>query len=255
MPEARTPRRRPETKTRTTLPNRPKGRWRLLLGLLPIVLVAASTYAAMRSPWLTVQHVRVAGAKTLDEGDVATISGLAGKSMLRLPLSDARSRIVALPQVRSVSFDRKWPKGVTIRVAEREPAAFWVVGGRDYVVDADGVVLAAGAPNRPAARIVEPDSARVMGPGDRVHPDAVAFAQRIAGESPRFTNHSVKELEYTAGVGITAVFTNGLRVTFGDERAYEYKVAVLAKLVEQLSARGVPLRAVDLRFGERVTYE
>ena len=33
------------------------------------------------------------------------------------------------------------------------------------------------------------------------------------------------------------------------------KVAVLAKLLDQLSAQGVKPRAIDLRFGERVTYE
>jgi hypothetical protein len=65
----------------------------------------------------------------------------------------------------------------------------------------------------------------------------------------------VRELEYSAHVGVTAVFDNGLRVTFGDERSYEYKVAVLSKLLDQLQAKGVRPRAVDLRFGERVTYE
>jgi cell division protein FtsQ len=251
----RTPRRRPEAKTRKNLPNRPHGRWRLLLALLPIVLVAVATYAAMRSPWLTVQHVRVAGAQTLDERDVAALSGLGGESMLHLPLTEARNHILAIPQVRSASFHRAWPHDVTIRVIEREPAAFWAVGGRDYVVDADGVVLAAGAPSGPAPRIVEVDSNRVMGPGDRVHPDAVALARRVFNESPRFMNQGVKELEYRPGIGVTAVFASGMRVTFGDERAYDYKVATLSKLLEQLSPRGGPPRSVDLRFGERVTYE
>jgi hypothetical protein len=94
-----------------------------------------------------------------------------------------------------------------------------------------------------------------MGPGDRVHPDALALAARIVQESPRFLNQSVQVLEYRPGIGVTAVFGSGMRVTFGDERSYEYKVSVLSKLLEQLSARGTTPRAVDLRFGERVTYE
>ncbi len=44
-------------------------------------------------------------------------------------------------------------------------------------------------------------------------------------------------------------------MTFGDERSYEYKVAVLSKLLDQLKAQGRTPQAVDLRFGERVTYE
>jgi cell division septal protein FtsQ len=141
-----------------------------------------------------------------------------------------------------------------LHVKERVPVAFWSTGGRDYVVDQEGVVLAAGVPSGPAPRIVEPGD-RVMGAGDRVHPDAIALAGRIMRESPRFLGQSIHELEYRAGIGVTAIFENGLRVTFGDERSYEYKVAVLSRLLDQLSAKGPPPRSIDLRFGERVTYE
>jgi cell division protein FtsQ len=225
------------------------------MAALPIVLVALATYTALRSPFLTVQEVRVAGAETIDVHDLALLSGLEGESMLRLPLDEARARLIEVPQVRSVAFKRNWPQAVTLRIEERTPVAFWSVGGRDYSVDAEGVVLAAGAPSGPAPRIVEPEAGRSMGPGDRVQPDAIALAERIFRESPRFLGQGVRELEYRAAIGVTAVFDNGLRVTFGDERSYEYKVAVLAKLLDQLQAKGVRPRAVDLRFGERVTYE
>jgi hypothetical protein len=122
-------------------------------------------------------------------------------------------------------------------------------------VDVEGYVLSAGAPSGPAPRIVEPGEGRLLNPGDRVHPDAIAFARKIFEESPKFLGQAVRELEYRGGVGVTAVFDSGLRVTFGDDRAYEYKVQVLTKLMGQLSARKVTARAIDLRFGERVTYE
>jgi cell division protein FtsQ len=204
---------------------------------------------------LTARNVRVAGAQTLDHAGLVELSGLEGESMLRLPLDNARSRILEVPQVRSVVIKRSWPQTVTIHVEERRPFAFWSVDGRDYTVDAEGVVLAAGVPDGPAPRIVEPGGNRVMGPGDRVHPDAIALAARITAEAPRFLGQTVRELEFKPDVGLTAVFGNGMRVTFGDERSYDYKVAVLSKLLEQLSTRGVTPRAVDLRFGERVTYE
>src|SRR5690606_10816931 len=96
---------------------------------------------------------------------------------------------------------------------------------------------------------------RVLNPGDRVHPDAVAFAQRIMVESPQFLDANVTELEYQAGVGVTVIFDGGLRVTFGDDRSYDYKMAVLSELLRELASQGVQPSAVDLRFGERVTYE
>ncbi|HLF71116.1 MAG TPA: FtsQ-type POTRA domain-containing protein [Dehalococcoidia bacterium] len=209
----------------------------------------------MRSPWLTVQDVRVSGAQTLDTASLAELSGLQGQSMLRLDVDQARSRLLEVPQVGAVSVHRSWPNTVTLRITERIAVAIWTVGGVDYAVDASGVVLGPGAPAGPAPRIVEPDSGRVMSPGDRVHPDAIALAQRIFEESPRFLGESIDQLEYNPAIGVTAVFQSGLRVTFGDERAYDYKVAVLAKLLDQATAAGRPPHQVDLRFGTRVTYD
>ena len=256
MSEDRTPRRRPEKQTRRTTARQPQQTGRRLLYLaLPLLLAGLLTYVALRTPWLTVQHVGIEGAETLDAAALVELSGLKGKSMLGLPLDDARERLLTVPQVKAVSFSRSWPQGVTIHVREREPVAFWAVGGHDYAVDAEGYVLGGGAPDGPAPRIVETDQNRVLGPGDRVHPDAIALARRIFQESPRFLGEGVFELEYRPDVGVTAVFENGLRVTFGDERAYEYKIAVLANLLDQLAATRYTPRAVDLRFGERVTYE
>ena len=175
--------------------------------------------------------------------------------MFGLPVDGARSRLMALPQVKSVSIERNWPDGVTITIEERQPAAFWSIGGRDYVVSADGIVLGGGAPDGPAPRIVDVGNEVGLNVGDLVHPDAIALAQRILKESPRFLGKDVELLEYRTGVGVTAVFYGGMRVTFGDERSYEYKVAVLAELLGNLSLQGVTPEMVDLRFGERVTYE
>ena len=255
MPEDRVPRRRPEAKHKHTVSTPRRLRWSWVFAGFSLIVAAVSTYFLIHSPVFTVDQITIKGAETLDQQALVDISGLQQQSMLRLPLGQARENLKALPQVKSVRFEREWPDGIVIKIEERVPYAFWSVGGREYIVDVEGVVLAAGAPDGPAPRIVEPDSPRIMGPGDRVHPDALALAARIASESPRFLGQSVQVLEYRPGIGVTAVFGNGMRVTFGDERAYEYKVSVLSKLLDQLSARGAKARAIDLRFGERVTYE
>ena len=256
MPEDRTPRRRTEATQPTQTHRKPASWLRWFLLAVPIVLVAVGTYGLLQSPLFKVQEVKVVGALTLDEREVSAITGLKGQSMLRLPLDAAYRHVLSLPQVKSVSLERQWPNTVTLQITEREPAALWSVGGRDYAVAADGTVLAGGAPSYPAPHIVETNSNRVMGLGDRVHPDAIALAQRVFKESPSFLGQGVQQLEYRPDIGVTAVFQNGLRVTFGDERAYEYKVAVLSQLLDQLAAaKQRPPRSVDLRFGERVTYD
>jgi cell division septal protein FtsQ len=257
LPKDRSPRRRPEPISRFQAPRRPGvlSRLRWLLTVVPILFVAAGTYYVLNSPWLTVQQVHIQGTESLDQASLIEISGLQGRSMFGLPVKGAQARLMAVPQVKSVSIERNWPDAVTITIEERKPAAFWSVGGQDYVVSAGGYVLGGGAPDGPAPRIVEVGNDRTLNVGDRVHPDAIALAQRIFKESPRFLGEDVESLEYQADVGVTAVFHGGMRVTFGDERSYEYKVAVLAKLLDQLSVQGKTPKMVDLRFGERVTYE
>ncbi len=260
MLKDRSPRRRPEAQSQRSQggPRRTfrwSVPWRLIVALLPLVFVAAGAYAVMQSSLFTVQKVSVQGTVSLDQASLAQISGLQGKSMITLSDEGARRRLLAIPAVRAVSINRQWPDTVVITVQERLPVAFWNVNGHDFPVDQDGVVLSAGAPDGPAPRIVEMTPGRVLQPGDRVHPDAIEFAQRIMGESPRFLDANVTELEYEAGVGVTVIFDGGLRVTFGDDRSYDYKVAVLSELLQELDSQGIHPSAVDLRFGERVTYE
>ena len=257
MSKDRSPRRRPEPISRFQAPRRVSvlSRLRLVITIIPIVLAGVGTYYVLNSPLLTVQEIRIQGTETLDQASLVEIANLDGRSMFGLPVDGARRRLLALPQVKSASIERDWPDGVTITIEERQPAAFWSVGGQDYVVSADGYVLGAGAPDGPAPRIVEVGSERTLNIGDLVHPDAIALAERIFKESPRFLGEDVELLEYRVGVGVTAVFHGGMRVTFGDERSYEYKVAVLAELLDNLSVQGETPETVDLRFGERVTYE
>ena len=257
MSEERSPRRRTEaTKRPKTTRRLNPGILRWFLLVVPIVFVAVGTYVVINSPLLRVQEIEVTGAQTLDVAELGVITGLKDQSMLMLDVDQAYKNILALPQVRSVSLEREWPNSVSLQITEREPAALWTVGGRDYAVAEDGTVLAGGAPSGPAPHVFEPESNRVMGLGDRVHPDAIALAMRVFKESPRFIGQGVQQLEYRPDVGVTAVFQNGMRVTFGDERAYEYKVAVLSSLLDQIAAakQRAP-RNVDLRFGERVTYD
>lgn len=258
MLKDRSPRRRPNVQSHNNGYRRGfrwNIRWPLVLALAPLLFAAAGSYFVLNSSLLSVNTIRVEGAIRLDKASLAQISGLYGSSMLTLSEGDAQRRLLAIPDVRAAGISREWPDTVVITVHERTPVAFWSVAGHDFPVDQDGVVLSAGAPDGPAPRIVEVTPGRVLAPGDRVHPDAIAFAQRIMAESPQFLDARVSELEYKADVGVTVIFEGGLRVTFGDDRSYDYKVAVLSQLLQQLADKNIQPSAVDLRFGERVTYE
>ncbi len=255
MPRRRSPRRRPEKKTSQRARASFGSIWPAFIVLGSLLIAGFATYAILDSSWLRVQTIRVAGAETLDAVAIAELSGLAGRSMIDLEAADARRRLLQVPEIGSVGFRRGWPRGVTIQITERQPVALWSAGGRDLPIAADGTVLSGGAPDGPAPRIVDLTPERALAPGDRVAGAAIELARRVVAEAPRIAGQAVREVQYSAGVGLTAVFHNGLRVTFGDERSYDYKVAVLTTLLDELKARGQAARAVDLRFGQRVTYE
>src|SRR3970040_71343 len=197
--------------SRFKAPRRPGvfSRLRWLLTVLPILFVAAGTYYVLNSPWLTVQEVRIRGTESLDQASLIEIAGLEGRSMFGLPVDGARARLPSLRPISAVAIERACPAGVTLAVGERLPAAFWSVAGQTYVVSADGFVLGGGGPEGPAVSIVEVGHRRRLHGGGGVPPDAIALAQRIFKESPRFLGEDVEVLEYRAVVGVTAVFHDG----------------------------------------------
>lgn len=238
------------------LPQVKLGSWStrlLVLACLAAILVSGGWWL-YRSPLLTVQKTEVVGVETLDPEVVTAAAGLAGQNLLRLDLNGARARVEALPQVRAAKVTRTFSRTVRITVEERQPAAFWMVGGRRYVVDRDGVILGAGLPDEGAPIInqLEPDWRPV--PGDRVDAGAVELATRLLDNSERYLGLRVVSLEFRDSDGLTAVFDDGLRATFGDPHDFDYKVSALYMLMRTAEEQQVALHAVDLRFGDRLAF-
>ena len=87
------------------------------------------------------------------------------------------------------------------------------------------------------------------------------LAARLVRESNTAFGRSVLALVYKQNSGLTAVLSGSetddkpLWVTFGDSRDYDYKVAALYVLIEQARQSDLSLNAVDLRFGDRLTFQ
>ena len=62
-------------------------------------------------------------------------------------------------------------------------------------------------------------------------------------------------LEYSEHSGLTATFDGGLRATFGDSRDLDYKLSVLYVLLEKAQEQSTEVHAVDLRFGNNVSFQ
>jgi cell division protein FtsQ len=256
----RLPGRQTHSRAMEPLARRPKKgdmlrRARRVAFLTLLAAMAVGGWWVLQSPLLRIQEVTVEGTRLLDPEEVAAAANLHGASILFPDTGGARQRIESEPMVKSVTFERAWPRGMRIIVRERRPWGFWEVQNRRYVIDEDGVVLERVLPDEGAPVIRQLDATHSLEAGDRVDSDAVALARQLVEAAPQRLGLAVTTVEYRDRDGLTAVFEGGLRVTFGDGRDFDYKIAALKALLEQTQQQGVEVRAVDLRFGERIVFQ
>ncbi len=228
--------------------------FRTLVLICIAAIIASAAWWLYRSPMLTVQHVEIEGTQIVQAENVAAAAGLSGASILRIDLEAARSRVEAIPEVKTATVTRHFPNTVKIAVQERTPAAFWMIGGRRYVVDNEGVVLGGGLPDDSAPIITQQQTDWNPAPGERVDAGALTLARRLLDTSERSLGLRVVKFEFRDSNGLTAVFDNGLQAVFGDPHDFDYKVAALFMLMRQTQADDVELHSVDLRFGDRLAY-
>ena len=97
-------------------------------------------------PLFRIETMQVSGNRILSSATVLATAGLrAGESLVGLDLVAARDRLVAHPRVREASLRRRLPGTIVVEIAERVPCVI-VRADRDYLVDAEGAIVAAAAP-------------------------------------------------------------------------------------------------------------
>lgn len=224
-----------------------------LLLLATLAAVAGALIWLARSPYLTVTEVRVVGAKTLDPVMVRDVSGLWGQNVFDLDIASARARVLTLPNVEDVQVQRVGLNAVRVRITEREAWALWQVQGQRYAIDSRGHVLDRTLPDDGAPVIVNTDAVEAPMPGERVDAGAVELVRALT-ERAGALGANVRRWEYRQRDGLTAVLEGGLRVTLGDARDMEYKLAALEALLAETEREGMRVQAVDLRFGDRLSF-
>ncbi len=225
--------------------------WRRLLVLLLVAGLIASGLALYFTPVFRVHEVQVTGAQTLDAYSLAKLADLEGASMFTVPLDEAQDRLAALPMVKSVNAERRWPHTVRLVIEERQPWSYWYTQDDEYVVDADGVVLEGAMPAPDAPVIYHQDGSTRFQPGDVVDADAVHLAKRLLDSWPATLDMGLVRLEYDSREGLSLMTDAGYRVIVGDSQGLEYKLAVWQALEQRLGRQQMQGQVLDLRFGDR----
>jgi cell division protein FtsQ len=230
-------------------------RWRRLIAGVTVVTIVCGSMSLYLSPLLRVQDVQVVGATAVSTDEILSLANIDDESMLRLDLAAAERRVESIPIVQAARLERRWPQTIRIEITERAPWALWQIGDAHYIIDSEGVVLPGSAPIENAPVIHDVTGQARLVPGDQVDRDAVVVSKELLQRVPQKLAQNVLTLEYTPQQGLALTTDAGYRVVVGDSQNFDYKLAVWQAIEERLGRQAMVGHVLDLRFGDRPSFQ
>ncbi len=194
---------------------------------------------------LGVRDVLVTGRdRTPGDELLAALGVERGTPILTFDPDEARDAVVALPWVRNVVVERRFPDTIYLRLEERQPLALWQSDQTMRVIDADGVVLTHDGLDAYAALPL------VVGQG--APGQAAPLLEKLAG------------LPAIAGRVEAAILVSGRRWDLRLDNGVNIRLPeigideALARLSEIEADRGLfdrDIVAIDLRIGDRMVVQ
>lgn len=222
-----------------------------ILGAMSAVFLVALFF----SPLLRVQQIEVVGATDTDRAQIADLVHSKGDSMFLATFGGAESRIRELPQVKDVQITRSWPQTVTVTVSERQPWGTWIAGSTAYVIDAEGFVMPQGFAAPDGSLTIRALASPPLNAGDRVDEDAVGLTQALVAQVPPRLQLNLTEVDWSEADGLTVKTDAGYTVVIGDSENMDFKLAAWQKLDSELGRDSMSGHVLDLRFGERPSFQ
>ena len=213
-------------------PSLPSGR-ALLLGFALLGGAALCYFGARESSIFALRTFQINGAPPRVAAHVQqALQPLRGRSLLALNQAEIEQRLLALPDVAAVSFDRDFPHTLRVFVTPAHSIAVLRRGMSAWVVSSDERVI------RPAALFAAPKLPRVWIPGSEsvdvgsplADPNAARAVRalaiaRAAGFGRRIAAVRASDRE------LTFVLPQGPELRFGDVTELTLKLAVATRML------------------------
>jgi cell division septal protein FtsQ len=232
----------------------PSGR-SLVLGFA-LLLGGMLAYATARQTSLfAIRGIQVEGAPPHLAREIrAKLAPLSGESLLRLDPEAVRKRLVSLPEVRRVTYDRAFPHTLRVFVRRDPPVAVLRSGPDAWLLSARGRLLR--SLERPFPRMPRvwvgseavPAASRALS-----EPELVRAIRALGGASrSRLTLLSRVSLIQVRDGQLVFLLRSGTELRLGPPVDVELKLAVAAKLLASLPRRERKgLTYVDLSIPSR----
>lgn len=207
------------------------------VAVLGIGAVVGLRAGVSRHPFFQVRAIEFHGLRYIDEQDLAGRLGIPDGAQVTVDLEPVAAAVAALPGIRDVKVERRWPGTVVVSVIEAVPVAIAPVGESYQPIDDRGVVL----PYHPG-RVRE---SLPLAPMDSA---TAALLARLALADPE----GYAGVEQATRNGDVISLTGEGRVVHlrqdTDSRTLRDLAAVRARLAEE----GIGWWELDARFRDRV---
>lgn len=239
---------------------RGKRPWRVLLRALALILVAGVLihvpWSGLRRRFGVVTDVRVEGMRYLDAAQIAERADLhRGDDLFRLDLARARQRLLLDSRVAEAELDRRFARGVRIRIRERVPALL-VQHGSPWEIDSAGVLL------QPLGRGVVADVPMLVGPslervpaGTQVSSPPVArglaWSRALSAQVLQLAGQ-VSELDVSRADETGITLLDGTRVLGPAWPPSIRRLSALRVVLADLKQKGTAAEEIDVRFENQV---
>jgi cell division septal protein FtsQ len=213
----------------------------------------AAVFSFPQSTAFALRDITVTGNRTLSDAEIVRHSGL--RIGRPLPADDAEraaASLLSIPVVRGATVHFVWPSRAIVTVTERSPLLALRWSGGVLVVDEEGVPFRRqDSPQGLVPLSLESELAQVtLGehvPHRQVRDVAAAFAA-LDGTS----RAEVARLEVDAHGDLNVGLTSGVTLRVGQPADLERKLRLAQEVMRALAGRGIAVRELDLRFGDRV---
>ncbi len=190
-----------------------------------VLVVTVLVVLAWFTPVLSVRTVRVDGLAAVSEEEVrARLEIPDGRSMLRIDTTAIAQRVAAIPKVRSVRVQRKFPSTVLVSVVERTPVVYLESPDGAHLIDAESVEFAI----EPAPPIGVP---KLLTEGSFTGPAAARAAVDVLVTLPPALSVQVGEVVARSNSDVSLNLRDGRKVVWGGTGDGERKAAVVLPLL------------------------
>ncbi|MBW3538556.1 FtsQ-type POTRA domain-containing protein [Candidatus Parcubacteria bacterium] len=210
-----------------------------------------------------IRQIEVTGTSQLDPKAVEHLTRqqlrqhIWSRNLITLGLVPLESELLKQDQrLKTVTLQRRWPRGLVVAVTERRPALGWKSGDQLLALDASGTAIGPVAAGQKLPVVVDRSRLPVK-PGDRVVPVRfIAFCTTLLEQLPQRTGLELRGLEVPESTSELYAMTNkGYSIRFDTTRPVGEQVTDLVNVLAALSKlKKTPSQYIDLRVQHKAYY-